>query len=154
MAKTGRMTRRPDKRPDKRPDDAANGGLQRRRRADRRGRFAEFAALVYFCLTLHRILAWRWRGPAGEIDLVARRGRTIIFCEVKYRHAPHVEAVPSAYQRRRIAGAARQFCQQRRISPEFELRFDLIQISPSFGGIIWRFRQLRNAWWATPDRSP
>tara|TARA_Y200000002_G_scaffold175169_1_gene144478 strand:+ start:100 stop:420 length:321 start_codon:yes stop_codon:yes gene_type:complete len=57
-----------------------------RQRAEQQGRTAELVALVYLMLTCHRILARRWRGSAGEIDLIARRGRRIIFVEVKFRH--------------------------------------------------------------------
>ena len=124
-----------------------------RQRAEHQGRTAELVALVYLMLTCHRILARRWRGSAGEIDLVARRGRRIIFVEVKFRHRSDAGSdaggIPTAQQRQRIARAAQQFCRQRRISPAFELRFDLIQISPSFGGILFSIRHIRDAWWAT-----
>ena len=131
-----------------------------RQRAEHQGRTAEFVALVYLMLTCHRILARRWRGSVGEIDLVARRGRRIIFVEVKFRHRSDAGSdagsgagsdaggIPTAQQRQRIARAAQQFCRQRRISPAFELRFDLIQISPSFGGILFSIRHIRDAWWA------
>lgn len=119
-----------------------------RRRADTRGRTAEIIALVYLTLTCHRILARRWRGTAGEIDLVARRRRRIIFVEVKFRHGSDTPGIPTAQQRRRITQAAQQFCRDRRISAEFEQRFDLIQISPSFGGILCKVRHIRDAWWA------
>ena len=123
-----------------------------RQRAEQQGRTAELVALVYLMLTCHRILARRWRGSVGEIDLVARRGRRIIFVEVKFRHrsgaGSDAGGIPTAQQRQRIARAAQQFCRQRRISPAFELRFDLIQISPSFGGILFSIRHIRDAWWA------
>ena len=138
MVKTGRMGHA--------PDSGRDSGRAARQRADRRGRAAEFIALVYLVLTCHRILARRWRGPAGEIDLVARRGRRIIFVEVKYRQNTGNGAVPTAVQRRRIERAAVQFHQQRRISRDFEWRFDLIQISPFFGGILYGIRHLRDAW--------
>lgn len=127
---------------------AQDSRREARQRADRQGRTAELVALVYLILTCHRILARRWRGSAGEIDLVARRGRRIIFVEVKFRHNDDAEGIPTSQQRRRITRAAQQFCQQRRISPACEQRFDLIQISPSFGGILFRLRHIRDAWWA------
>ena len=37
------------------------------------------------------ILARRWRGQAGEIDLVARQGSCLVFVEVK-QSATHQEA--------------------------------------------------------------
>ena len=122
-----------------------------RQRADQQGRTAERIALVYLMLTCHRILARRWRGSVGEIDLIARRGKRIIFIEVKFRQDAGRGAVPAAAQCRRIERAAAQFCQQRRISRDFEWRFDLIQISPSFGGIFYGIRHLRDAWRASAD---
>ena len=44
-----------------------------RRQDERTGRIAEWLATLYLTLTVHRILARRWRGHAGEIDLVAQR---------------------------------------------------------------------------------
>lgn len=57
----------------------------RRRQAEERGRKAE--RLAGWWLQLHgwRILARRARVPGGEVDLVARRGRTLAFVEVKAR---------------------------------------------------------------------
>lgn len=54
----------------------------------------------------YRILARRLRTPAGEIDLVARRGAVLVAVEVKAR--PSVDAALSAVstrQRLRIARA-------------------------------------------------
>lgn len=50
-----------------------------------RGRLAEFAAAALLVLKGYRILAVRTRGPFGEIDLIAARGRRIAFVEVKQR---------------------------------------------------------------------
>ena len=62
-----------------RPDTAA------RQRAESKGRRAEQLAAWWLRLKGYRILATRVRTPLGEIDLVARRGRTLIFVEVKAR---------------------------------------------------------------------
>ncbi|MEC7585863.1 MAG: YraN family protein, partial [Pseudomonadota bacterium] len=50
-----------------------------RRQAERTGRIAELAALAWLVCTGHRLLARRYRAAGGEIDLVVRRGRVIIF---------------------------------------------------------------------------
>ena len=70
----------------------------RRRKAERRGRRAELIAAWYLRLKLYRVLARRYRTPVGEIDLIVRRGRTIVFVEVKHRpsEAEALEAVPPA----------------------------------------------------------
>ncbi len=49
------------------------------------GAWAERAALVALALKGYRPLARRYGGKGGEIDLIAQRGRTIIFVEVKAR---------------------------------------------------------------------
>lgn len=78
----------------------------RRRAAQSRGLVAETWAALWLRLKGYRILARRLRTPAGEIDLVARRGATLIAVEVKAR--PTVEAsiaAVSTRQRLRIARA-------------------------------------------------
>ncbi len=56
-----------------------------RRAAERSGRRAEALAAWWLRLKGYRILARRVRTPVGEVDLVARRGRTLVFVEVKAR---------------------------------------------------------------------
>ena len=101
-----------------------------RRQAERTGRIAELAALTWLVCTGHRLLARRYRAAGGEIDLVVRRGRVIIFCEVKYRRPAGHGGMPSPAQQRRICNAAREFIVRHHISPDLECRFDLIHISP------------------------
>lgn len=118
-----------------------------RQRAERAGRLAELTALCYLTATGHRILACRFNSLFGEIDLVARRGKMIIFCEVKYRQKPEDHGLPSPRQRRRICRAAQDFIRQRRISPEFDFRIDLIRISRPSLGKGAPVSHLRDAWW-------
>lgn len=61
---------------------------EKRARAERQGRKGEFAAAMYLRAKGWRIMAERVRNPAGEIDLIARRGRMVIFVEVKWRAKP------------------------------------------------------------------
>jgi len=56
-----------------------------RAEAERRGRRAEVAAAWWLRLKGYRILGVRVRCARGEVDLVARRGRTLVFVEVKQR---------------------------------------------------------------------
>jgi putative endonuclease len=49
------------------------------------GHFAEFLAVIFLFLKGYSILQRRYRSPFGEIDLIAKRGQTMIFCEVKAR---------------------------------------------------------------------
>jgi len=66
-----------------------------RRRRYARGRRAESLAAWWLRLKGYRILARRVRTRAGEVDLVAGRGRCLVFVEVKYR-ATFAEAAEAA----------------------------------------------------------
>ena len=87
------------------------------------------AALVLF-LKGYRILAKRYRTPVGEIDLVARKGRTLVFVEVKARGtaAAGLEAVTRASQTR-LARAAEHFAATRAECGGLDWRFDVIVVS-------------------------
>lgn len=62
-----------------------------RRASESRGRAAETACVTMLQATGWKVLAERFRPPrgqgAGEIDLIAQRGRTLAFIEVKARNA-------------------------------------------------------------------
>ena len=55
-------------------------------RADRRGHFAERIACWWLRLAGYQIVARRWRAVTGEIDLVEKRRRLLVFVKVKYRY--------------------------------------------------------------------
>ncbi|MGJ3265023.1 MAG: YraN family protein [Salinarimonas sp.] len=91
-----------------RPDLAAAPGRARRRRALARGALAEWRALAALMLKGWRPLARRWRVHGGEIDLVMRRGRLVIFVEVKARAAlDDARLAVTPQKRRRLARAIR-----------------------------------------------
>lgn len=112
-----------------------------KRRAERGGRRAEAVAALWLQLKGWRILARRARTPVGEVDLVARRGRTIAFVEVKARASERDASFAlDDYRLRRVAAAAEA------LAPRFarrgeDLRIDAIFIVP------WRLpRHLANVW--------
>jgi putative endonuclease len=120
-----------------------------RRRAFRRGHLAETAAAWLLRCKGYRIVARRVRTPLGEIDLIARRGRTTAFVEVKERPTADValEAV-SPRQARRLIGAARYWLSTRDpgATAEADWRFDIVVVSPyllprhlpnAFGADLW-----------------
>ena len=102
-----------------------------RARAEARGRFAETLAGAYLAAKAYRILARRFRTPKGEIDLVARRGATLVFAEVKLR-AERDEALRAvtAHNRRRIVEAARFWLMRHPQHAELNIRFDVIVMAP------------------------
>lgn len=79
----------------------------KRQRAERGGRRAEALAAFWLQLKGWSILARRARTPLGEIDLIARRGRTVAFVEVKARAtAQEANLALDDYRLRRVAAAA------------------------------------------------
>jgi len=108
----------------------------------RRGRAAERLAAWMLRAKGFWIVAERFACPQGEVDLIVRRGRLLVFVEVKARHdsAAAAEAI-TWRQRQRIARAAEIFLQQRPEFTGFDLRFDAVVM-----GIRDRPRHMADAW--------
>lgn len=101
-----------------------------RRRAERSGRRAETVAAWWLRLKGWKILARRVRTPLGEVDLVARRGGTVAFVEVKSRPSLlEAEFSLDEYRLRRVA-AASQLLAARYARSNDEIRIDAIFIVP------------------------
>jgi putative endonuclease len=110
---------------------AKQSGAVARRRAQRRGRLAEWLCLWHLRLRGWHVLARGWRCPAGEIDILARRGGVLAVIEVKSRGEFTTAASALApRQRRRIARAAEAFLIQRSDLAALDLRFDLMLVAP------------------------
>lgn len=113
-----------------------------------KGRYAEFWARLYMILHGYRIIARNYitgRGTtAGEIDFIAKRGRNIVFIEVKQRKSLDYAAYAiSENQKSRIIRGAKCFIKNNPQYQRFDLRFDAILIvSP------WKIRHIKNAWCA------
>jgi putative endonuclease len=101
----------------------------RRAAAERHGHRSETIAAWWLRLKGYRIIARRYRTAAGEIDLIVRRGRVLVFVEVKARadFRTATEAV-SARQQHRIARAASQFLAARPDLAQLDQRFDALLI--------------------------
>jgi|TARA_B100000315_G_scaffold231608_1_gene243072 putative endonuclease len=116
--------------------------MKARIRAIKFGALAEHIAAGLLRLKGYRILARQLRSPLGEIDIIARRGRTLAFVEVKARSTltQAIEAL-SFHQRGRIHRAALAYTAHHPNFAGFDLRFDLIAVAP------WQLpRHLPNAW--------
>ena len=103
----------------------------RRVAADRFGRWAELRCVWRLRLAGYRVLARRFRSPAGEIDIVARRGDIVAFVEVKAR-ATHDKAAfaLTESQLRRIARAAEAFAARHPALLDCAWRFDAMLVTP------------------------
>lgn len=100
-----------------------------------RGARAETVAAWWLRLKGFRVLARGFRvgrgTGAGEVDIVARRGRLVAFVEVKARPtlAQAAEAVLPA-QRTRIARAAEAFLARHPGLSDCSVRFDTVLVAP------------------------
>lgn len=77
------------------------------------------------------IVEKNYRCSQGEIDLVARDGRYLVFIEVKYRKGPkkgHPAEAVDVRKQRRISRAAAVYCCQRKIPETQACRFDVVSI--------------------------
>ena len=89
------------------------------------------AALWFLRFKGYRLLAWRYKSPFGEIDLIMRKGDVTAFIEVKAR-ATIDKAVASVttYQSKRISAAARSWMGRDQTAARQTCRFDIVAISP------------------------
>ncbi len=99
----------------------------------RLGRRGEDAAARWYDERGFELRARNWRVRAGEIDLIHRRGRLVVFCEVKTRSSARfgygVEAVDHR-KRRRIRAVAAQWLAGH--EPDLvDVRFDVAQVDPA-----------------------
>lgn len=109
-----------------RPDRRERGG-----RAFREGHGAEWIAALWLMLKGYQILAFRLRGRAGEIDLLARKGRVLAVVEVKRRATLEaaLEALSPA-QAARLAASASAVRRGRPALSALQPRLDLIALAP------------------------
>jgi putative endonuclease len=92
------------------------------------------------------VLDRNWRCPHGELDLVARDGHTLVFCEVKTRRSdefgtPAEAVVPTKVMR--IRQLASLWLAGSGLRPR-EIRFDVLSVHPQRSGAA-RVEHLRGA---------
>ena len=109
--------------------------------AEQRGRRGETIAAWFLRLKGWRIVGKRLKTARGEVDLVARRGTTVAFIEVKWRASPsELDTAIDSQRLRRVAAAANA------LAPRFakageDVRIDVLLVTP--GRIP---RHLTNVW--------
>jgi putative endonuclease len=95
------------------------------------GLSAESRAAMLLLAKGYRIAARRWKTPVGEIDIVARRRRELVFVEVKARDSLDLaaESVSRKSQLRIIAAAEYWMAQHPKDADCFG-RFDVMLVAP------------------------
>lgn len=98
-----------------------------------RGLEAEAEATAYLQQQGCTVIATRYRNAAGEIDLIATEGNTLLFVEVKARKSIEdgLYAI-TPRQQKRIARAAEGFLAEHPDYAAYDMRFDAL-IVPQTG---------------------
>jgi len=113
----------------------------------RLGNWGEGVAAVQLEAEGYAIVARNWRCAAGEIDLVARDGETLVFVEVKTRRgraygAPEEALTPRKAQKLLQLGA--QYVYENALG-DINWRIDLVAIELDTRGLLLRCDHVRNA---------
>ena len=109
------------------------------------GRVGEEDAIRWLTAQGYEVVERNVTSHAGELDLVAREGETLVFLEIKARasdaYGPAIAAV-DARKQRRISRAAALYIATKRLhrSP---CRFDVLGLDWQDGG--WRYTLIRDA---------
>lgn len=111
------------------------------------GKIAEFMCRMYMRFLGYRIVAKNYRcgtgkkTPFGELDFVAVKGKTIVFCEVKKRQNDMEFLRALSYQQQqRILNGGQYFLRANPKYKQYEMRFDVFFVKLPFS-IKW----LKNA---------
>ncbi len=105
------------------------------------GLIAEYIILIIYAIKLYQILYHRKRNYVGEVDLIALRGKTIAFIEVKARKSNVDDRLISPIQKNRITNSAKVFLSSNPKYQNYNVRFDLAIVRPYKLPII-----IENAW--------
>ncbi len=111
----------------------------------RLGSRGEELATKYIEQKGYRLLARNYSTPYGELDIVAKEGKTLVFIEVKTRssgrYGTGVEAI-SHWKERHLVTAAQIFCKRYHLE-QVDCRFDVISIF--YAGSAYRLHHIENA---------
>lgn len=95
------------------------------------GRGGEDRAVEYLCRNGYSILARNYRQRCGEIDIVAEKGETLVFVEVKLLSSMPLEVLSSELdfrKQQKIIKTAKFYLQNHRQYNSRYIRFDVIAI--------------------------
>lgn len=109
----------------------AGARSRRARRSGTAGLQAEWLALLWLSAKGFRLLERRFGGKGGEIDLIMRRGRLVIFVEVKRRsRMEDALAAITPGKQRFIAARVRQWLARNPWAMDHDLRMDAVFLAP------------------------
>lgn len=103
--------------------------LEQKRSHLKKGQRAETLAALYLRLKGYRVLARQLKTPHGEIDILARKGKTLIAVEVKFRPSLEIGLQSiSGTQQQRIARALNSIATKNKTYLQLDQRRDAIVV--------------------------
>ena len=107
------------------------------------GVIGEYISVLYLILKGYTILRWRYKNPMGEVDIIAKKNKTLIAVEVKSRSSQDIKIGDSVYQRqqKRIVKGIKYFVSRHKKFTNYSIRFDVILVGRKFS-----IKHLQNAW--------
>lgn len=102
----------------------------RRENAEKRGRRGETIAAWWLRFQGWHIVGERVKTPRGEVDLIARRGKTLAFIEVKTRKKDADLSLAIDHPRLRRVAAAADLLYPRYAKGAENVRIDVILVAP------------------------
>lgn len=108
-----------------------------------KGIWAEYYTVFVLMLKGYLPIKWRYKMKLGEIDLICRTRRKLIFVEIKYRQGSQMKAAlaVSAKNQSRVSRCAQTFLQKNPQYESLEMRFDVVTVY-GYG----KLRHIKNAW--------
>ena len=94
------------------------------------GASGEDAVAAWYEAEGYEVVARNWRCRAGELDLIVRRGRTFVFCEVKTRTSDAFGAPVEAVTRQKqvkLRHLAARWLEDSPLRPT-DIRFDVASV--------------------------
>ena len=114
-----------------------NNNLQRKIKSYRFGILAEFITIIFLWIKGYKILARRYKTYCGEIDIIAKKHKTLIAVEVKARknfskkNGFLIDEVITKNQQKRIKNSMVFFVKiNYKKYQNYNIRFDLVVICP------------------------
>lgn len=106
------------------------------------GQGGEAAAQRFLVKQGYDILETNWSCKIGEIDLIVRKGKMIVFVEVKTSKTIDAARQRIGFaQQRRIANAAQIWIRENAFEPQYFFRFDAILV-----GANQKLQHIEGAW--------
>ena len=98
------------------------------------GTIAEEAAKDYLCKNQLNFIEKNYHCRQGEIDLVMKEGKLLVFIEVRYRKSKRygtgIDSITKEKQRP-IISAARHYLHKHKLTEAVSCRFDIIGVEPA-----------------------